>query len=124
MSPWRSDRGAAALEFAMVVPLLMGLVLAVCQVGVWLLTTSEAQRVADRAAAISGRAAVSPGSSVHVAQDVLAAELAEPATAQVRPSNLGGAPAVVIDISVPLRLGSWVTPLRATVTAAAILEPR
>ncbi|ACU77414.1 TadE family protein [Catenulispora acidiphila DSM 44928] len=48
-SPWRNDEGSAAAEMTLMAPLLVLLVVAVVQFGVWLHATHTAQAIAAQA---------------------------------------------------------------------------
>jgi Flp pilus assembly protein TadG len=100
----RSDRGQAAVELALVLPILVALLLGIVQFGiVWnnYVTLTDATRAGARAAAV-GRFAADPVGS---------------ATAAVR-NSAGTLNQAKLSVSVPTPPGGWSTP-GTTVTVTA-----
>lgn len=108
------------MEFALVVPLLIGLVASVCQLGMWGLAVVRAHDVAGEAARSGAR---SPRAVV-AAREVLRRQLSGPQIGDAHVGPVAGRTAVIAEISVPLELVGWRSPVQAHVSEAALLEPR
>lgn len=113
MRPWADDRGSAIVEFALVVPLLLGVVLAVLRIGAWFLDMAAATAAAHDAA----RAVARTGGTVAVARRFLPPG----AGATVSTERVGGATAVRVEIPVPVHGFGW--ELRRSAVAVVTVEP-
>lgn len=119
----RSERGSAAVEFTLLAPLVIGLCLAVVQIGIWVVAMTDAHRVGAQAAR---QGAVTPGPAsarIGAARAALATHLPAGGSGGVRVEQVAGAPMVVVEAAVPLRLAGWQTPVVGRVVAQVPVEP-
>lgn len=120
----RGDRGAAAVDFVLVAPLLLGVCLAVVHVGMWVITMTHTHRLAFDAARAGIAAPGGPAQVAAAARSQLSGRLPDDATSQVRITETAGSAAVVVDVAVPLRVLDWRSGVSAEVRAELPLEPR
>lgn len=108
------ERGAVALEAALVLPLVALVMVAVLQVGAVVrqaLVVQDAARLGARIAATSGDAAVT--AAVHA--------IVDGAHVTVRPRRRGPGDVVTVTVTAAVRVGGLVTEVRGR--AATLVEP-
>lgn len=120
----RTDRGAAAIDFVLVAPLIVGLCCAVIHVGVWVVGLTQAHRMAFEVARQGILAPGGPRASVSAAREELVRRLPGEVDGSVRLSSAGGVSMVSVEIVVPLRVWDWDSPLEWTASAHLPMESR
>lgn len=121
------------MDFALVAPLVIGLCLAVVQIGMWVVSLAGAHRVAFAAARQAAATHSDDDHRMQVAREVLRRELPAGIYASARVgrqrvgtqggSGDGDGDVVIVELGVPLRLWDWPTPVRGSVSALVPVEP-
>lgn len=119
------------MDFALVAPLVIGLCLAVVQIGMWVVSLAGAHRVAFAAARQAAATHSNDDHRVQVAREFLRRELpagiyASARVGRERVGTQGGSgdgDVVIVELGVPLRLWDWPTPVRGSVSALVPVEP-
>lgn len=118
------DRGSSVVDFALVTPLLVAVLLTVVHVAVWVGQRSAAMEAAFTAARAGAR---TPGTaSERTRAAVREAQRAMPDAEQpprVRVDRVAGHESVLVDLAVPLRVLGVPVPV-GPVTSHMAIEPR
>lgn len=120
----RGDRGAAAIDFVLVTPMVVGLCFAVVHIGTWMISMTDAHRLAFEAARKGILTPGGPREAVTAAQRELSRRLADDGDGSVHLAASAGSAVVVVQIAVPLRVLEWDSPVQGTASAHLPLEPR
>lgn len=105
----------------MVAPVLITVLAMVLAVAMWAVRMAEVQRAVDVVVREAARSSRPMAERLALVRAGLTPERVG-AGLEVSPGEVGGGPAVVASVRVPLRVGAWVTALNATVTSAATVE--
>lgn len=122
--PVRDDRGSAVVEFALVVPLLLALALAVLQVALVLhvrATLTSAAAEGARAAALAG---ADPSAGVRRARYLLSQNVASSIVTGVtaRSTRIDGLPVIAVQIDATVPLVGLLGPTGMTIVGHALVE--
>lgn len=125
MTRRRGDDGSAVVEFAVVVPLLVLLLLAVVQVGLALHVRATLQSAAAEGARVAAVSGGDPGVARRRIEQSLASSLADGVveSVDVRPVTSGGLRTVEVEIRARLPLVGLLGPSGLAVTGHALDEP-
>lgn len=99
LRPWGDERGAAVVDFALLVPLLVAVGLAVGQVGGWVVAVAQADRAAQAAAREAARRPGVPAE--RAARDEVAG------WPGVRVDRVGWGRGTAVRVTVPVPLLGW-----------------
>lgn len=118
------------MDFALVAPMVIGLCLAVVQIGMWVVAMTTAHRVAFTAAREAAATSGDDARRVQVALDIIRRESPVGMLASARidreavdVGGFGGGDMVIVELTVPLRLWDWQSPVRGSVSALVPVEP-
>jgi hypothetical protein len=117
------ERGSAVVDFALVVPLVLLVCVAVVQLSVWASQRATAHSLAFDAARAGAVAPGSAGQRVVVARDAATATVPR-ADVSARIDDLEGVRVVAVELPVRMALLGWDLPVRSTVVGHVPLEPR
>lgn len=111
------DRGSAVVEFTLVSMLLLGLFLAVVQLGLALHVRNTLVAAAAEGARVAAQADRETGEGERLTRQLIATGLHEAAAQDVSASRvvLDGVPVVEVEVRATLPLLGWVGPQRAMV---------
>ncbi len=122
----RDERGAAVVDFVLVLVILLPMVLGVMQVALVLLVRNTLAAAASEGARLAATADHGPADGVALTRDQIAGAIAARYACEVavRPTTIGGAPAVevVVHATVPA-LGLGGPGVDLTVSGRAVEEP-
>jgi Flp pilus assembly protein TadG len=121
----RSDEGSAVVEFAVVVPLLVLLLLAVVQVGLALHVRSTLQSAAAEGARVAAVSGGDPALARRRIEDSLAQSFADGVVESVvvRRGSAGGVAVVEVEVRAQLPLVGLLGPAALVVHGHATAEP-
>ena len=125
MDRLRRDDGSAVVEFAVVVPLLVLLLLAVVQVGLALHVRSTLQSAAAEGARVAAVSGGDPALARRRIEDALSQSFADGVVESVsaRPVREAGVVAIEVEVRARLPLIGLLGPSALVVTGHALAEP-